>query len=123
MKISFIKPIAFQYKSPLKTNWLQGKMPTVKKGLYGGELTKNNVTLEHILPHSQGGRTKLNNLALTVDKNNFQRGCAPIDKFLTKEMFEQYIEQFKDIKLPDFDGNRYIRDITKTIESLINQKQ
>ena len=121
MKISFIKPIAFQYKSPLKTEWLKGNMPTVKKGLYGGELTKKNVTLEHILPHSQGGKTRFENLALAVDKNNFKRGAEPINKFLTIDMFNEYIEQFKNILLPDFDGNKYIEQLTNTIKRFIKE--
>ena len=91
MKINFIKPIAFQYKSTLKTEWLKVNMPSVTKGLYGGTLTKKNVTLEHLVPHSQGGRTTIKNLALAVDKNNFKRGAQPIENFLTKEMLDKYI--------------------------------
>lgn len=123
MRINFIKPIAFQYKSPLKTQWLKGNMPTVKKGLYGGKLTKKNVTLEHIVPHSQGGKTTIKNLALAVDENNFKRGANPLQNYLTKDMFEQYIDQFKNIKLPDFDGNRYIKQLSKTIEGLLKQEK
>lgn len=122
MKINFIKPIAFQYKSPLKTEWLKGNMPTVTKGLYGGTLTKDNVTLEHLVPHSQGGRTTIKNLALAVDKNNFKRGAQPIENFLTKEMLDEYLEQFKNIKLPDFDGKRYIKSLQKLLEGILKNE-
>lgn len=97
-------------------------MPTVTKGLYGGTLTKKNVTLEHLVPHSQGGKTTIKNLALAVDKNNFKRGAQPLENFLTKEMLEQYLEQFKDIKLPEFDGNRYIKQIHKLLEGILNNE-
>lgn len=121
MKINQITPISFAYKSPLKTEWLKGNMPEVKYGLYGGLLTKDNITLEHIKPHSKGGKTTLKNLALAVDENNFKRGSAPLWKFLTKEMFEQYIEQFKNIFLPDFNGKEYAENLTKTVERLLKQ--
>lgn len=122
MKINRLKPpISFTYKSPLKSEWLKGNMPEVKYGLYGGLLTKDNITLEHIKPHSKGGKTTLKNLALAVDENNFKRGSAPLWKFLTKEMFEQYIEQFKNIFLPDFNGKEYAENLTKTVERVLKQ--
>lgn len=119
VKINQITPISFTYKSPLKTEWLKGNMPSVTHGIYGGILTKDNITLEHIKPHSKGGKTSLKNLALAVDENNFKRGSKPIWQFLTKEMFEQYIEQFKNIFLPDFNGKEYAENLTKTVERLI----
>ena len=39
MDIRHIDTIPFKYKSILKTEWLKGNMPTVKKGIYGGILT------------------------------------------------------------------------------------
>lgn len=58
MKINQITPISFTYKSPLKTEWLKGNMPSVTHGIYGGILTKDNITLEHIKPHSKGGKRR-----------------------------------------------------------------
>lgn len=121
VKINQITPISFTYKSVLKTEWLKGNMPSVTHGIYGGILTKDNITLEHIKPHSKGGKTSLKNLALAVDENNFKRGSKPIGQFLTKEMFEQYIEQFKNIFLPDFNGKEYAENLTKTVERLLKQ--
>ena len=119
MKINRLTPIPFTYKSVLKTEWLKGNMPEVTKGLYGGILTKDNITLEHIKPHSKGGKTTLKNLALAVNVNNFKRGSKPINQFLTKEMFEQYIEQFKGILLPNFNGNEYVNSLSKTMERIL----
>ena len=51
MKISFKNiNIAFGYKSVLKTYWREGKLPTVKKDIYGKEII--NETVEHIIPKS-----------------------------------------------------------------------
>lgn len=123
MKVNFIKPVQFGYKHLLKTYWKEGKMPTVTRGIYGGELTQDTVTLEHLLPHSEKGKTTLSNLALAVGENNWKRGNKPINQFLTKEMLEQYCEQFKGIKLPFFNGDNYVEQITKTIERLFKQGQ
>ena len=91
------------------------------KGFYGGELTKDTVTLEHILPHSKGGKTVTNNLALSKDINNWNRSNKPLSDVFNKEIFEQYCEQFKGVKLPFFNGDEYIRQITKTVEKLLKQ--
>lgn len=119
MKINRLTPIPFTYKSVLKTEWLKGNMPSVTRGLYGGLLTKDNITLEHIKPHSKGGKTELKNLALAVDVNNFNRSAKPLNQYLTKEMFASYIEQFKDIKLPNFNGKEYTEALTKTVERVL----
>lgn len=121
MRICPIDTTPFKYKSVLKTEWLKGNMPTVTHGIYGGELTKKNVTLEHLQPHSKGGKTELCNLALAVDAKNYERSSKPISKFLTSEMFENYCKQFEDIKLPNFDGKKYIISLAKTVDRLLNQ--
>lgn len=116
-----IKPITFGYKSILKTYWLEGRMPSVTHDFYGNELTKDTVTLEHIQPHSKGGLTKLSNLALSKNTSNFKRSNKPLTSVFNKEAFEQYCEQFKNIKLPGFDGNIYINSITRTVNNLLRQ--
>lgn len=119
MQVNNINGVNFGYKSPLKSEWLKGNMPSVKYGIYGGKLKPYNVTLEHIIPHSKGGKTELKNLALAVDINNWGRGDKPFNLFFSQIVFDKYIEQFKNIKLPDFDGNEYIKELTKTIKRVI----
>ena len=114
-----LSPIIFKQQSPLKKNWLKGKMPSVKKGIYGGELTKDNVTLEHILPLSKGGTNDLSNLALAVGKNNWNRGAEPLIKVLKPEDYENYIRQFKNVSLPDIDGKKYVESLNLTVERVI----
>ena len=113
-----IKPslISFKYKSILKTLFKNGELPSVVKGLYGGVLTKNNVTLEHIKAKSKGGASKLSNYAIATFKNNNKRGNLPITEFLTKESAREYLKQFENVKLPNFDGEQYIKDIIKTLK-------
>jgi len=70
MKVSPIySNVSFGYSSPLKTLYKKGKLP-VKYDFYGSKLTNKNVTLEHLKPHSQGGKTNLKNLVLATKENN-----------------------------------------------------
>ena len=116
MMIGRIDRIPFLYKSVLKTQWLNGNMPTVKIGIYGGKLTPDNITLEHIVPHCKGGKTQLANLALATGANNYKRSAKPFSQYFNKDTFNRYIEQFRDIRLPEFDGQKYIEMLTKTVE-------
>jgi hypothetical protein len=119
MRITPLNNLPFGYKSVLKTEWLKGNLPTVKYGIYGGKLKPYNVTLEHIRPHSKGGSTELANLALAVDVNNWGRSNQPFKLFFSRAIFDQYCEQFKDVVLPEFDGNKYIEALRKTVERAI----
>ena len=109
----------FQYSSPLKTLWRKGKLP-VKYGFYGDVLTQKNVSLEHLQAHSKGGKTNLANLVLASKVKNNARGNDAIDGYLDVKNVMRYLAQFKDIKIKDFDGNKYIAGIVATLGGLIN---
>jgi hypothetical protein len=94
-------------------------MPSVKFGIYGGKLTKENVTLEHILPHSKKGKTELFNLALAVNINNWTRGDRPFKECFISEVFGEYIDQFKGVDLPNFNGLKYIDGVTKVVKRIL----
>lgn len=111
-------PISFGYNSPLKTLYKRGKMPNVIYGFYGDKLTNKNVTLEHLKPHSKGGKSCLSNFVLASKRNNSNRGNEDIRKFAVKENIITYLSQFIDIKLPNFDGNKYIQNILQTLKNL-----
>ena len=107
----------FGYSHPLKTLYIKGKLP-VKYGFYGDRLTKKNVSLEHLKPFSEGGKTELNNLVLASKQKNQARGNADIRNFANKETIIKYLSQFIDVKINDFDGNKYINGIIKTLTNL-----
>ena len=109
---------SFGYSSPLKTLYLKGHLP-VKYGFYGDRLDKNNVSLEHLLPKSKGGKTELSNLVLASKEKNNLRGNKPITKFINLEAMQTYINQFKNVKVKDFNGNEYIKGLLQTITRLI----
>lgn len=110
----------FQYSSPLKTLWRKGKLPSVKYGFYGDVLTQKNVSLEHLKAHSKGGKTNLTNLVLASKAKNNARGNESIKDYLTVENVVRYLKQFKDIRIKDFDGNKYIAGVLATLGGLIN---
>lgn len=119
-----IKPISPQptfvgYQSILKTQWKKGNLPTVKRGLYGGLLTMDTVSIEHIVPKSQGGKSILSNYALTTKIKNNIRDNKPLADFLNWDMVNRYLDQFLGIKIEGFDGDKYAKSIRKTLSTLI----
>ena len=110
------------YNSILKDMYKDGKLPSVKVGLYGGRLSKQTVSLEHIKPASKGGSTALKNMALATKDNNRLRGNRDINNYLTKAMLYNYLIQFKDLiikyKGKIFNGNNYITNIVSTLKKV-----
>ena len=113
--------VSFGYNHYLKTYWLQGKLPTVKKGMYGGVLKKKGkqkATLEHIKCYSQGSPTTLGNIAIATWENNNKRGCKPLQDVFNYEAMSIYLKQFKDVIVDKLDGNKYIKLILNTLKDL-----
>lgn len=115
--------VTFGYKNQLKTLYKKGKLKKVQYGFYGDKITKDTVTLEHLLPKSQGGKTKLSNLVLASANKNQERGIKPLEEMLNWVNVGKYLEQFKDVKVNDFDGNNYIQMVLKTVNELIGAKK
>lgn len=103
-------------QSLLKNLFLRGKLK-IKKGLYGGDLTPENVTDEHVVVKSKGGIKSIGNTALATKKNNNERGNDALSKHLTPEQAQEYLEQFEGINLPKygFNGAEYIKGLWKSI--------
>ena len=112
-------PVTFGYSNVLKTLYKKGKFPSVKYGFYGEPITKKNVTLEHLLPKSQGGKSTLDNFVLTSADKNQERGVRPLAEMLNWENVGRYLEQFRDVVVGNFIGNEYIQMILRTINKLI----
>lgn len=118
--------ISFKYSSILKTLYKQGKInpPDFYSGL---PLEKDTVSLEHLKPHSQGGRTQLSNLVLTSAKNNNDRGNKNLIEFFNPENAKKYFDYFVNLIVPYeekgkskiFIGDTYVSQAKQTIESLL----
>lgn len=114
-----VQAVSFgSYRHDLKTAWRKGLLPTVTKGVYGNILTQDNLSLEHIVPHSLGGKTTTDNLFLADRFANSKRGVKPIMEVLTYEQLFEYLNQFVDVKNKYVNGKDYIYKIIKRIGSL-----
>ena len=111
MGVGAINNISFGYSHPIKKAFDKGLLGKDFKGLYGFKLTKKTRTIEHIKPHSQGGKTKWGNVALADKFMNSKRGTDPIENYVTFEMWKSYLKQFENIKNSLVDGMRYIKSI------------
>lgn len=110
--------VSFGYKHQLKDLYKSGKL-NLKYGIYGGELTRKNVSLEHLKPISRGGKTELKNLALATKENNNKRGNDKIGKYLNIEQLTQYLNQFRNVVIENFEGNKYIAMVLENIRSIL----
>ena len=123
MQLKKVDSINFGYNSILKDLYKQGLLPTVKYGIYGNKLSKKTVSLEHVVPASKGGTTKLKNMALADKEANRTRGNDDINKYLTLSHLKKYLSQFINVKVFKnkniiFDGNSYIDNLVDTLHSL-----
>lgn len=110
--------INFGYKSILKDLFRQGEMPSVVRGLYGNKIDNSTVSIEHLLPHSLGGKDTLSNYALAHAQANIARGSNPLPYFLDKEMLENYLSQFNFEIKGRFNGYAYQDMIRRTCKEL-----
>lgn len=116
MQIRFITPIAFKYKSVLKDEFKAGHLPSVIIDPMGSILTKKNCTLDHFQPHSQKGGSEIGNYLLMKDVNNWKKADLPAKDTIKAKGLIKYLTQFIDVITEKFNGNDYIRAITKNAE-------
>lgn len=113
MGVGAVNNISFGYSHPIKKAFDKGLLGKDFKGLYGIKLTIKTRSVEHIKPHSQGGKTNTGNVALADKGMNAKRGIEPIEKYVTFEMWKSYLKQFEKIKNKFIDGMAYIKAICK----------
>ena len=104
----------FGYNHQLKRDFKKGRLP-IEHDLGGYKLDKDNVTLDHVIPKSQGGTSTLDNYVLaTKDFNNY-RGVVPLALLITKEMFYKWAKQFEKLTVCGIKGTEYTKMIAKKI--------
>ena len=109
---------SFGYKSILKDLFRQGEIPSVTRGLYGNKIDNSTVSIEHLLPHSLGGKDTLSNYALAHVQANVARGNNPLPYFLDSKMLDDYLSQFNFIIKGKFNGYVYQDMIRRTCKEL-----
>lgn len=131
---AYYYPVNFGYHHPLKTAWVRGKLPWLHYGFYGEELTKKNVSIEHLQPvadfkKSYGEEkakrlaTTWENVVLASNRINNLRGCEPLSSVIDYEAMEKYLQQFEGKYIDGFGpGEKYIRGILDTVNRLIQKE-
>ena len=122
MRTEPVNSPTFGYHNIIKTLYIKGKIKP-KYGIYGDRLTKDTVSLEHIQPKSKGGKTETGNLALASKKMNNLRGNKPLSDFLTPDNLARYIEYFINVKLPEFDGVKYVKELLNSINKVLDMEK
>lgn len=110
--------VTFGYSCKLKKLYKAGKIK-IKYSFYGGLLNKKRCSLDHIIPHSKGGKSCQANYVLCNMEQNWVRGNEPLENYINWENAERYLEQFQGVKLAGFDGDEYIRQVRKSINEAI----
>jgi hypothetical protein len=105
----------FGYSHKLKTDFKKGRLPSVKFDVAGIELNNKNVTLDHVIPKSQGGKSNLFNYMLASEVFNSFRGVVPLAKLITKKMFDKWAKQFEGIMVCGVEGEVYTEEIRRKI--------
>lgn len=104
----------FGYSHKLKTDFKKGLIP-IEFDMGGNKLTKENATLDHIVPKSQGGKSELFNYALATKEFNSFRGVVPLALLITREMFDKWAKQFENVMVCGVKGTEYTKQIAKKI--------
>lgn len=131
-----ITNISFGYTTTISKLFKEGKLPSVVKGFYGGELSINpkslqSISNEHLQPKSLGGTTALKNIVLATVENNSKRSNEPLSKYFNKNKADEYWNQFVDLtveykkgnKTKIFDGNKYIEESKNTVRRILEQEK
>lgn len=123
--------VSFGYHHPIKTMWLKGRLSWLKYGFYGDELTKKNVSIEHLEPVAEFKKkysdekakrlaTTWDNVVLASNRINNLRGCEPLSAVIDYEAMGRYLQQFEGKWIPGYgSGEKYIKGILDTVNRLI----
>ena len=106
--------VNFGYSCKLKTLYKRGKLK-VKYSFYGGLLNKKRCSLEHLIPHSKGGKSCQANYVLCNMEQNWVRGNEPLENYLNWEHANRYLDQFRGVRVQDFNGDEYVDQVLRSI--------
>ena len=106
--------VSFGYSCELKRLVKKGRIK-LKYSFYGGKLNPKKVSIEHIIPHSKGGKSCQSNYVLCNKEQNWERGNDPLEGYINWEAAGKYLDQFKGLRVGGFDGDEYVRQILNSI--------
>ena len=104
------------YNFTLKKMYRDGKLPKDLVDLGGNRITQNNLSGDHAIPKSKGGKTTDDNMMLATKQFNSLRGNRPLKEVTTKENLIKWINQYLELgQIDGFDFVKYVRGILNII--------
>lgn len=104
------------YNFKLKKLFRQGKLPKDLVDLGGNKITQRNLSGDHGLARSKGGKTTDDNMILATKYFNSLRGNRPLKEVVTMENLIRWVNQYIKLKPIDgFDFVKYVQDILNVI--------
>ena len=104
------------YNFKLKKMYRQGKLPQDLVDIGGNRITQKNLSGDHAIPKSKGGKTTDTNMMLATKQFNSLRGNRPLREVTTKENLIKWISQYLALgQIDGFDFVKYVRGILNII--------
>lgn len=105
------------YNFKLKKMYRQGKLPKDLVDIGGNRITQDNLSGDHAIPRSKGGKNTDSNMMLATKQFNNMRGNRPLREVVSMDNLIKWVNQY--VNLEEIDGfnfQKYVRDILKIIE-------
>lgn len=109
------------YYCELKRLYRKGLID-IKYSFYGGKLKPKKLSVEHIIPRSKGGKSCQSNYVFCNADQNSARGNNPLEYYIDWEAAGKYLKQFEGVKVGNFNGDEYIKQIVLAIDEAIQNR-
>ena len=120
MNILPVTNLVFGAKSVLKREFEKGNIP-LKKDITGHRLKRGESSIDHTIPKSKGGASRLENYSLMNTAINNRRSNKPIEPYIDLLSLIEYIKVMLDVRLPDLNGVEYLRGWLRTLIRAIKE--
>ena len=105
------------YNFKLKKLYRQGKLPKDLVDLGGNRITNKNLSGDHAIPRSKGGKNTDANMVLATKQFNNMRGNRPLRDVVTIENLTKWVNQYVNLEpIEGFDFHKYIEGILNIIQ-------
>lgn len=106
------------YNFTLKKMYRDGKLPKDLIDIGGNRITQKNLSGDHAIPKSKGGKTTDDNMMLATKQFNSLRGNRPLREVTNMENLIKWVNQY--LKLDNIDGFDFKKYVQKILE-IINR--
>lgn len=102
------------YNFKLKKLYREGKLPKDLVDMGGNKITQKNLSGDHALARSKGGKNTDDNMILATKQFNWMRGNRPLKEIVSTENLAKWVNQYMCLKPIDgFNFQEYVSNILK----------